>query len=84
MPAKDKYHDTVIKALKKDGWVVEQYALFIENCVLWIDLLVSYINQKALLFEVKSFTSASPVEDLANAIGKYFMYSAIQRIIILI
>jgi hypothetical protein len=24
MPAKDKYHDTVIRALQKDGWIIEQ------------------------------------------------------------
>ena len=80
MPAKDKYHDTVIRALEKDGWLIEseQYVLIVENRVLWIDLLISDSDkQETLLVEVKSFTSASQVEDLANAIGKYFLYSAI-------
>lgn len=80
MPAKDKYHDVVIRALQKDGWSIdaEQYVLIVEKRVLWIDLLISNMkNQQALLIEVKSFTSASQVEDLANAIGKYFLYSAI-------
>lgn len=80
MSRKDIFHDTVVNALKKDGWIieVEQVMLVIENRQLWVDLRVSNaINQRAVLVEVKSFISDSQVEDLANAVGKYVMYRAI-------
>lgn len=80
MPAKDKYHDTVVTALQKEGWHVEeeQYALFVGNRILWIDIYATNEQQeRAILIEVKSFMSASQVEDLANAVGKYFIYRAI-------
>jgi XisH protein len=80
MPRKDIYHDTVVKALKKGGWIIEseQALLIIENRQLWVDLRVSNAEiQRTILVEVKSFISASQVEDLANAVGKYVMYRAI-------
>jgi XisH protein len=80
MPRKDIYHDTVVKALKKEGWIIEseQALLIIENRQLWVDLRVSNAEmQRTILVEVKNFISASQVEDLANAVGKYVMYRAI-------
>lgn len=80
MPAKDKYHDTVVNALQKDGWTIdtEQYLLIVENRLLWIDLHATNLQmQRAILIEIKSFLSASQVDDIANAIGKYVMYRAI-------
>lgn len=46
MPAKDKYHDVVIRALQKDGWIIndEQYILITQKRLLWIDLLVSDVS----------------------------------------
>ena len=80
MPAQDKYHNAVVHALEKDGWTIEneQYLLVVEYRTLWIDLLVSRSDdERAILVEVKSFLSSSQIEDMANAIGKYVMYSAI-------
>ncbi len=76
MPAKDKYHDVVIRALQKDGWIIndEQYILITQKRLLWIDLLVSDVSDsRQVLVEVKSFISLSAVEDFANAIGKYLI-----------
>ena len=82
MPRKDIFHDTVVNALKKDGWTIvrEQATLVVENRQLWVDLQVSNAgNQRTILVEVKSFISGSQVEDLANAIGKYVMYRVIME-----
>jgi hypothetical protein len=40
MPAKDRYHDTVLHALVKAGWQItaQPVAVIVENRRLWIDL----------------------------------------------
>ena len=80
MPAKDRYHDTVIRALQKAEWtpISEQIAIIVEDRRLWIDIRATkeYENL-AVLIEVKGFENMpSPVEYLANATGKYALYQA--------
>lgn len=82
MPAKDRYHDTVVRALIKDGWHVvrEQLTLIIEGRQVQVDLSVSQGDQAALVpvfVEIKSFIRRSAVEDLALAVGKYSVYRAV-------
>jgi hypothetical protein len=80
MPAKDYYHDTVKRALVKDGWVVskEQVKLKIGKRRLWIDLLATKSAQSlAILIEVKGFeNSPSLIEELGKATGQYVIYRA--------
>lgn len=80
MPAKDRYHDTVIRALQKAGWslITEQVAIIVEDRRLWIDIRASkQTENRAILIEVKGFEGMpSPIEYLANAAGKYAMYRA--------
>jgi hypothetical protein len=40
MPAKDKYHDNVVNALRKDGWriIKEQVLITVGERHLWIDI----------------------------------------------
>jgi hypothetical protein len=40
MPNKDHYHDTVIRALGKDGWTItaEQYFVAVGKRRIWIDI----------------------------------------------
>ena len=40
MPAKDRYHDTVVRALQKDGWTIldEQVGLFVPSRRLWEEI----------------------------------------------
>ncbi len=80
MPAKDRYHDTVIRALQKSGWtlITEQVAIIVEDRRLWIDIRASKQTENmAILIEVKGFERMpSPIEYLANATGKYAMYRA--------
>lgn len=80
LPAKDRYHDIVIRTLQKAGWslIAEQVAIIMEDRRLWIDIRASKRTENlAILVEVKGFEGmASPVEYLANATGKYAMYRA--------
>jgi hypothetical protein len=80
VPAKDRYHDTVIRALQKAGWtlITEQIAIIVEDRRLWIDIRArKEAEDLAILIEVKGFEGMpSPIEYLANATGKYAMYRA--------
>jgi hypothetical protein len=78
LPAKDYHHDTVIRALVKDGWTItgEQIKIIVEDRNLFIDIEASRAsdNQMALI-EVKELDAvSSPIDALASAIGKYFLY----------
>jgi hypothetical protein len=78
MPAKDRYHDTVKRAIEKDGWKItrEQVRVTFEDRYLWIDLQAQKeSSEQIILVEVKEVEDvASPVEALANAVGKYLLY----------
>lgn len=78
MPKKDKYHDLVIRALQKDGWILikEQVMLYVESRILKVDLHLQR-QREEILVEVKSFDSGSPVIDITEAVGKYTVYHAI-------
>jgi len=80
LPAKDRYHDTVIRALTKEGWQItsEQFPVIVEDRHLWIDIRAEREQEQlAILVEVKGFeNSPSPIEALANAAGKYSLYLA--------
>jgi hypothetical protein len=81
MPAKDRYHDTVARALTKEGWNVtdEQVKLMLANRRLYVDIRAVKANEiLSILVEVKGFENApSQVEYLADAVGKYVLYSSI-------
>ncbi|MBL8156208.1 MAG: hypothetical protein JNM70_18660 [Anaerolineae bacterium] len=78
MPAKDRYHDTVKRALRKNGWQItrEQVRVTFEDKNLWIDIQAEHPDQERIvLIEVKELEKvSSPVEALACAIGKYLVY----------
>jgi hypothetical protein len=80
LPAKDRYHDTVIRALKKAGWTItsEQFPIVVEDRHLWVDIRAEKEQERlAILVEVKGFENTpSPVEYLASATGKYSLYLA--------
>jgi hypothetical protein len=78
--AKDKFHDTVVTALKKDGWIIlkEQVSLRIGERRLWIDIQAENQEQKIVLIEVKSYHNVdSPVEFLGKVLGQYLLYRSI-------
>ncbi|MGH2343642.1 MAG: element excision factor XisH family protein [Chloroflexota bacterium] len=58
VPANDRYHDTVVRALTKDGWTVtaQQVAVAVPGRRLWIDLRATKVRDSlVVLIEVKGF-----------------------------
>ncbi|HVA90383.1 MAG TPA: element excision factor XisH family protein [Chloroflexota bacterium] len=74
MPAKDRHHDGVVRALRKAGWTIlaEQVALSMPMRRVWIDIRASKdADNLAILIEVKGFERlASPVAYLAETSGR--------------
>jgi hypothetical protein len=81
MPAKDKYHDPVMRALGKEGWTItrEQIRLDLQKRHFWVDLEAAQPdNAIVVLVEVKGFeTTTSIVDYLYSAVGQYVLYRAI-------
>ena len=88
MPAKDLYHDTVRTALIKDGWTITDDPLILKigQRSAFVDLgaeklIAAERDSLKIAIEIKSFLSPSPIKDLENAWGQFFMYArALQRI----
>ena len=78
MPAPDKYHDTVKRALIKAGWVItnEQVLLYVGDRRLWIDIKATKDQDELIvLIEIKGFESSpSQIEMLTQALGQYSLY----------
>ena len=81
MPAKDIYHDTVKRALQKDGWIIthDPFPLQIGRKRLSADLGAERLinaekGTKKIVVEVKSFVGRSDVKDLEQALGQYILY----------
>ncbi|MEB3180038.1 MAG: XisH family protein [Nostocaceae cyanobacterium] len=82
MSAKDRFHDAVKAALKKDGWVITHDPLKIRisaTTKLYIDLgaeklIAAERNQQKIAVEVKSFLNPSTMADFHLAIGQYINY----------
>jgi hypothetical protein len=84
MPAKDIYHDTVKKALIKDGWTITHDPLRLRwgTDLLYVDLgaerlLTATKKNEKIAVEVKSFVSPSNITSLENALGQYILYQNI-------
>ena len=81
MPRKDLIHDPVKNALIKDGWTItdDPFRIVYEDTDVYADLRVVKTEngttvQRALVIEIKSFTNASAVHSLENALGQYELY----------
>lgn len=81
MPAKDIYHDTVKRALIKDGWTITHDPLKLDwgDTDLYVDLGTERIvaaekGEHRIAVEIKSFVSASQIHDLEEALGQYVLY----------
>jgi hypothetical protein len=76
MPARDLYHDTVVEALKADGWTIthDPYHVAYGNRNLYIDLgaeratIAAEKNDRKIVVEIKSFLSVSAVNDFEDAV----------------
>ena len=81
MPAKDIYHETVKRALEKDGWIIthDPFPLQIGRKRLSADLGAERLinaekGTQKIVVEVKSFVGRSDVKDLEQALGQYVLY----------
>ncbi len=81
MSAKDATHNTVRRALEKDGWTIthDPYYIKVGGVELFIDLGADAIvaaeraGQK-IAVEVKSFLGASSISEFHTALGQFFNY----------
>lgn len=85
MPALDRYHEPVRRALVKDGWTItdDPLQLSVGKRTLAVDLgaersLIGAVRNKQLIaVEIKTFGGASPIADLQQAVGQFVMYKSI-------
>lgn len=85
MPARDFYHDAVVKALIADGWKITHDPLKISygGEDLYVDLgaermtIAAEKDGQKIAVEIKSFVSPSPLYELERAVGQYDVYNTI-------
>lgn len=82
MPARDFYHQSVKTALIRDGWAITHDPFRIRLARgknLFVDLgaerlIAADRGSEKIAVEVKSFTRASDMKDLEEALGQYVLY----------
>jgi hypothetical protein len=81
MPAKDKVHQQVVSAMKKDGWTIthDPFKVRWKTRKLLVDLgaeklIAAQKGTDKIAVEIKSFIGASDLEDLYQAIGQFILY----------
>lgn len=86
MPAKDIYHDTVKRALIKDGWTItaENMRFPWGGTQTYIDILAEEIfiaekEGRKIAVEVKSFIGKSNLSEFEKAIGQFIIYRIAMR-----
>jgi predicted RecB family endonuclease len=86
MPAKDIYHDTVKRALIKDGWTItkENLQLTWGGTRTYIDIIADDVftaekDGRKIAVEVKSFIGKSNLSEFEKAIGQFVIYRIAMR-----
>jgi XisH protein len=86
MPALDRHHVAVRNALIKDGWTVTADPLTLRVGVdrVHIDLaaermLIAERGARKIAVEIKTFSGASKIADLEEALGQYVLYRMVLR-----
>lgn len=86
MPAKDIYHDTVKRALIKDGWKIlnEDFQLPWGGTRAFIDIIADKLfaaekDGRKIAVEVKSFVGKSNLSELEKAVGQFIIYRFAMR-----
>ncbi len=84
MPAIDQCEDKVVRALAKEGWVIENapYKLATYDRTVYIDLRLHHgsngNDHSILVVEVKCFPDRdSTTRDLYTSLGQYLIYQAL-------
>jgi Holliday junction resolvase-like predicted endonuclease len=81
MPAKDIYHDTVKRALIKDGWKItaENLQLPWGGTQTYIDIIADEVfvaekEGRKIAVEIKSFVGKSNLSEFEKAVGQFIVY----------
>ncbi len=81
MPARNRYHRHVVRALEADGWTITHDPLHLKWGVrdLFVDLgaeklLAAEKGERRIAVEIQSFAAMSEIEDLRNALGQFVLY----------
>jgi hypothetical protein len=84
MPRRDTFHETVKRALIKEGWTIthDPFTIPFGPHRLYVDLgaerlLAAEKSGQRIAVEIKSFLSPSPVSDLESALGQYVLYRSL-------
>ncbi len=88
MSARDRVHEQVVNALRKDGWTVTHDPLKVgwRRRRLKVDLgaeklLAAERDTEKIAVEIKSFIGASEMADLYLALGQFILYrKALRRV----
>lgn len=87
MPARDRDHNKVRKALEKDGWTITHDPLFLRHGRkdMYVDLGAQQLigaekETRKIAVEIKSFLSNSDMDDLEKAMGQFVIYHDVLKI----
>ena len=86
MPARDKFHDLLLRLLVADGWTIthDPYHISVGRKNLFVDLAAEKLfaaerEGKRIAVEVKTFGGPSEIHDLEEALGQYLLYTPFMR-----
>lgn len=81
MPQQDAYHNSVRKALEKDGWIVthDPFTIQLEDVKFYVDLAAEKIietdeENRKVAIEIKVFGGLSFLNEFEKAVGQYLIY----------
>lgn len=84
MPVKDMFHNCVKNSLIKDGWTIthDPFHLRLTRKNLFVDLgaerlIAADRSTEKIAIEIKSFTRASDIKDLEDALGQFILYERV-------
>jgi XisH protein len=84
MPARDRLHPAVRRALERDGWEVtdDPLRLVVGRRSMYVDLgaeqlIAASRGTVRIAVEVKSFVGSSEIHDLETALGQYMLYGRV-------
>lgn len=81
MPSRDYYHESVVNALRKDGWTITDDPLYVEFAGMdfYVDLgaerlLAASRGDEQIAVEIKTFKRASVIAEFHTALGQFMNY----------